>query len=226
VRTSVIIVAAAMLTGCVTAQLHQPTMRTGRSVQLGVPAQAQVGDPMLSEYDYAALDGAVLLDGVHTVQVNQQVRVPGGSRLIASTVQGREAFCATQATVFGPQYGNPVAIGCFFDPDGDGFFNSYVSTGDSWGEMAIPPLRYQRAEEMAGSGYKYDLVYLGISGDTIAISYREFAGTTASPALQQDLTYTLEDDGSTDVSFRGARITVTRADNNSISYVVHTPVRR
>ena len=40
----------------------------------------------------------------------------------------------------------------------------------------------------------------------------------ARPAFQQDLHYTLEPSGPTEVSFRGARIRILSADNNTIHY--------
>ncbi|PWC86088.1 hypothetical protein TSH100_13925 [Azospirillum sp. TSH100] len=65
-----------------------------------------------------------------------------------------------------------------------------------------------------------------MSGNTLNITYREFVDQMARPAFQQDLTYTVSATGPTDIVFRGARMTVYKADNTSVRFVVHSGVRK
>ena len=47
--------------------------------------------------------------------------------------------------------------------------------------------------EMAqsGDGFKYELLYQGISASVVSILYREYADSLVRPAFQQDLSYRL-----------------------------------
>jgi hypothetical protein len=69
-------------------------------------------------------------------------------------------------------------------------------------------------------GFKYKLLYQGISAGVVSILYREYLGSLVRPAFQQDLSYTLRPDGPTDISFRTIQLRIESADNNTIVYAV------
>lgn len=72
----------------------------------------------------------------------------------------------------------------------------------------------------AMGGFRYELLYQGISGNVVSLLYREYIDDLARPAFQQNLTYTLTPEGPTEVSFRETRIRILSADNNRIRYEV------
>ncbi|WP_144428345.1 hypothetical protein [Azospirillum thiophilum] len=226
VRQVVLTIAAAtVLSGCVSAVVPMPQSKVGQNVELGRPASASVGDVIFSEFDYAYLDGAVIRDSVTGGVMGQNVRVPAGSRLVSSTVRDRRSYCTIGPGVFSP-FNVPLALACFFDANNDGVFESVIATGDSWGEEQISPARYTKTEIVSGQGFKYELLYEGVAGSTLNVSYREYTENMARPAFQQDLHYTLNASGPTEISFRGARITVNKATNNQIDYTVLSGMRR
>lgn len=65
---------------------------------------------------------------------------------------------------------------------------------------------------------KRELVYSGVAGTAIALSYREFLRDMARPAFTQELKYDLAQ--SDIVGYKGARFQVLKADNVSIQYKV------
>lgn len=67
-------------------------------------------------------------------------------------------------------------------------------------------------------GFAAELLYSGITGDTLRLSYREYANDFARPAYSQDLTYNLKE--SNIVTFRSLKIKIYRADNNEIEFSV------
>ena len=71
-----------------------------------------------------------------------------------------------------------------------------------------------------GSGFKYELLYQGLSSGVVSILYREYVDNLARPAFQQDLLYTLQPGAPTEVSFRTVRMTIHSADNNGIGYTI------
>lgn len=78
------------------------------------------------------------------------------------------------------------------------------------------------------SAFQQTLIYSGRVGTKINISYREFYGTTARPAFNNDVEYDLST--SDVVAYRGAQLKIINADNKSITYQVlsnfNTPPRQ
>lgn len=68
--------------------------------------------------------------------------------------------------------------------------------------------------------FQQTLYYNGRVGDRINIGYREFSGDLARPAFSNEVEYDLSI--SNEVSYKGARLRIESADNNSITYVVLT----
>jgi hypothetical protein len=68
------------------------------------------------------------------------------------------------------------------------------------------------------SGFKAELIYNGISKNTIKIIYREFINELARPAFFQELQYDL--DTSDIIQFKTIKIKVLHADNSLIKFVI------
>jgi hypothetical protein len=66
--------------------------------------------------------------------------------------------------------------------------------------------------------FKAELIYNGISKNTIKISYREFVRDMARPAFYQELNYDL--DQSNIIQFKSLTIKIINADNSSIKFIV------
>ena len=66
--------------------------------------------------------------------------------------------------------------------------------------------------------FKAELIYTGITGNTINISYREFANNLARPLFYHELKYDLNE--SDQITFRSLRIEVLEADNAKIRFQV------
>ena len=62
-----------------------------------------------------------------------------------------------------------------------------------------------------------ELIYMGISKNTIKVAYREFLHDMARPALYQDLNYDL--DKSDIIQFRGVTIKIIEANNTFIRFI-------
>jgi len=78
---------------------------------------------------------------------------------------------------------------------------------------------FERAESENEIGsFVCELIYSGLSGRTIRISYREFSNDMARPAFYQDLTYELTE--SDTITFKSLRIKIFEATNSSIVFSV------
>lgn len=77
--------------------------------------------------------------------------------------------------------------------------------------------RTSKISEKANS-FQQTLIYSGKIGNKINIGYREFSGNAARPAFNNDVEYDLSE--SNIIGYKGARIQVIDANNNSIKYIL------
>ncbi|WP_234715586.1 hypothetical protein [Sphingopyxis macrogoltabida] len=68
------------------------------------------------------------------------------------------------------------------------------------------------------SNFQQTLIYSGRVGDRVKIGYRESAGDMARPAFSNEAEYDLS--VSKEVAYRGAKIRIIEANNQSITYEV------
>lgn len=84
----------------------------------------------------------------------------------------------------------------------------------------LPPADCQNRFKFADNTdtFAQELIYLGRSGDTLSFKYREFYGTRIRSAFAADLTYDLSETRT--IGYKGARIEVVEAGNQTIRYRV------
>ena len=182
-----------------------------------------MGDVIYSEFDYMAANGAVMLEGVsETVGLGGSVQVPAGAQLVSATVDGSPGYCTPTLTYSDPIAG-PYRPTCYLDSNGDNRFETlWVAPGAIGFTYDLePPIQY-RTGQITGnaSGYKYELLYQGIDGDTLRVGYREYVDSLARPAFAQELTYPLASDAETEIRFKSVRIEVISADASEVAYRV------
>lgn len=212
-----------VLGSCATPYSPKANYRTGRSVDVNQLASARVGEVIFSEYDYVAYEGARLVERFEdSIGLGvTKVIVPAGSRLVSSSKGDETIYCTVSKTVYDSLLGGGFAFTCFVDDNSDDHFDRYRPSSGFIMFKLDRPLPYKRFDlSIDSGGFKYELLYLGLSERTLRLSYREFTDNLARPAFQQDLTYTLADEGNTQISFRKLRIEVIAADNNQMTYKV------
>lgn len=205
-----------IISGCASVQTIPPQYQTGHFPDLNVRTNVNVGQVMLSEYDYLAQDRAVLRDSISGSFWSGRNAAVAGSSLVAAMSQGVKIYCQPPGGMGSP---------CVKDTNGDGFFDK-ASTMNAYGmlvnESNIDPVGYRQGDQNIEDGFKYELIYQGLDGNVVRIAYREYTENLARPAFSQDLSYTLEVNGSTPVRFRDASLTIHSANNNEISYTVQS----
>ena len=78
---------------------------------------------------------------------------------------------------------------------------------------------FQRGEDEIHRGaFTAELIYLGISGDTLRIGYKEFINNAARPSFFQDLTFDLS--RSQDIRFKDITMEIIEATNTIITFKV------
>jgi hypothetical protein len=211
------------------------TPHVGESPPLNAATDRAVGETIYERYDYSQLSGARLGAQAKVDSLNIHFIIPAGAFLPAFGEQGQtKVFCTADPILHIPMSRNSSRI-CLQDRDGDGAFDHWTAPeGPTDSRLGVwntvnPPVRFDAAQgtSMAtgGAGFRNELIYEGVSGNVVAILYREFVNDLARPAFQQDLHYTLEMPGPTEVSFRTVRLRIHSADNNGIHYEVLSGLR-
>lgn len=213
-----------VLAGCTSVSVPMPQAKKGSSVVIGQRVTAGVGEPILAEYDYFYRAGAVPDAPVEARSAEWTMRIPAGTPLMEVMLRDQKWYCTTFFAAYNLM-GIPGANACLRDSRGDGHFDQVDHTGASWGIAQTQPITYRPTEIAQPGGFKVELLYEGISGNVVNITYREFAENMIRPAFQQDLKYTLARPDE-EVSFRGARIVVHSATNSKIDYTVLSGMRR
>ena len=78
---------------------------------------------------------------------------------------------------------------------------------------------FQRGEDEIHRGaFTAELIYLGISGDTLRIEYKEFINNMARPAFSQDLTFDLA--RSREIRFKDITMEIIEATNTMLTFKV------
>jgi hypothetical protein len=226
-RAVAVLVGALLATGCTTIEVAPARHNIGQTTDFGKETIVSVGDVIFGQFDYRAVNGAILLEDLNAGYQATTIKAPVGYTLIESRINNQPSYCSTTPIIYNI-FGSPALHACFFDRDNDKRFEAVIpAQADNWGDKQITPVSYELTQiNSSGKGFKYELLYNGISSNTLNITYREFVDQMARPAFQQDLTYTVSGTGPTDIVFRGARITVYKADNSSVRFVVHSGVRK
>ncbi|AOY92229.1 hypothetical protein BKK79_10905 [Cupriavidus sp. USMAA2-4] len=138
---------------------------------------------------FVILAGAALVSACASTVVEQ--------RAFKSYAVGREVSTTTGSVMLVDQNGyitkRRVWVGLLNSPDG-------------WRELEQPSADYIRKE----------LIYSGIAGTTIELSYREFRQGYAAPAFYQSVRYDLAQ--SRTVRFQNFTVDILSADNQRIRY--------
>lgn len=229
-RGTTLVVCAASLCACVAAPrpvLLRPSVeaRVGESPQVGVAAERSVGEVIYENYNYDIVrETSTRLAGPLVIDVFlAEADLGPDDKLVPTTDLGVSAHCAVEPVlhVAGDRF-----VVCLRDENSDGMFDSWRSPDGpparrGWANLKQPAAFTEKtAVEMAERGFRYELLYQGLSSGVANILYREYLDSLVRPAFQQDLTYTLNPAGETAISFRGLRMTVQSADNNSIRYTI------
>lgn len=205
-----------MIGGCASVQTVAPAYQTGNFPTLNITTVVNVGQVMVSEYDYLAQDRAILRDSISGSFWSGRNAAVAGSSLVAAISSGAKIYCMPPGG-----YGSP----CVKDSDGDGYFDK-ASTMNAYGmlvnESSIGPVGYRQANQNIEDGFKYELLYQGLDENVVRIAYREYTENLARPAFSQDLTYTLNLGAPTPVRFKDVSLTIHNADNNEIRYTVQS----
>lgn len=112
---------------------------------------------------------------------------------------------------------------CLTDLDKDGRFDKIEPDATLFSSKLNPPRPYHRGKAIPipeGDTFKQNLVYLGMAGSTLRLSYREFINDMARPAFTEEVTFNLSGKYPETVAYKDLVIDVLGTGNAGLSYVI------
>jgi hypothetical protein len=196
------------------ALIRPPRALTGELPEKGAVSEVSVGEALYSKFDYVEYYGARLPAGYQGKFMLGTISVLPNVLFIEHTAKKQQTqYCSRGPLYAQSKLASVVDIVCFKDVDQDGKFEEVRVPSlrfGGWAKLQGPPLPYQEAvDHELTKGFRQELLYQGVAGDALSLSYREFIDSMARPAFQQELRYTLGS-GETEIAFRGARLLVLR----------------
>jgi hypothetical protein len=222
---------------------------TSQSPQLNAEASVGPGEALYSENlvreETVTKTRTVALLASDMIVTGDGIKLPAASRLsihpapsrtevanfLPTALPGIPLFCSDEHVVMASTVS--VVLGgaawkkfiCLQDSKGAGRFDRVVLRG------------YRKPDRMASAKYEVveeeyssytatskvlrgELLYQGAGGGILRLSYREYVDDLARPAFQQDATFDLNREGTTELRFKGAEIHIFEATNSGIRYKV------
>ena len=221
-----------VLSACASTYVPAPVAprKVGEEPPLHTRTSRSVGDVVYETYNYQQVVAARLKSSVAIDVLAAKAMIPSGSLLESFRDGAVSAYCTRDLALVVSMSG-PMSRVCLADMNRNGSFESWKApqgplARQMWAKLDHEvPFAPEEDIDAATGGFRYELLYQGISGAVVSLLYREFLDNLARPAFQQDLTYTLEQPGPTEVSFRGTRLRIYGANNNQIEYEVLTGLR-
>ena len=234
-KTITLALSALALAACASAPLNIPShlevdRRIGEDPSIDVATERNVGDVIYEVYNYEVRrDTSTRLLGPLTIDVlAASAHLGPADAFVATPSHGVRVYCSATPVLRVGGRPNSAHV-CLRDSSSDHQFDSWKSPDGPPARKGWAPLKEtigykeESSVEMVetGAGFRSELLYQGLSSGVVSILYREYLDSLVRPAFQQDLSYTLENDGTTEISFRTIQITIHSADNNRIRYTLN-----
>lgn len=189
---------------------------------VGEASSASVGSPMMEEYRYSGVEGVIIDQAVSANWGSaERVDLPAGAGLFIIREKRLKA-CQTRQT-FSHLPGAPsIWSNCLVDTDDDGRFDKVIYSSDGFSKTVDPAAPYHRGiVEVSGDGgenFRRVLIYSGVSGGALRLSYREFSNDMARPAFTEELTIPLGNTFPQEIAVKNYRFSIEAIDGIGIHY--------
>lgn len=231
---SMFLVVAFCVSGCVTTKSERLTrsftptsheLSSSESPMIGEVRSIEVGESLITKERQAVIAAIELTQAVQHSTENV------GSKFILSALPGKyiesgrdssgRYFQAEQGKILLDGKPIPAISGIYISDSNSNITEFYVVSNQGVNAPLLYPrngIQFTRSTHTTrdSTGFKRELVYTGISQNTVSILYREFKDDLARPAFSQDLKYDLSEGRV--VGYRGARFELVKATNQGLTY--------
>ena len=197
----------------------------GADKVLGRTYTVAVGETVFSEYDYTVTVVAKLRSDFDFVAKSRSHHVVPATELIGGFEGGGFDPGAIACTIAKTdEHDGKMGQSCFIDRGKDGTFDEVMNhslMSAAWTKLPAPIPYRLYAGAITNVNSSYELVYLGMSGTTLRLAYREYRDELARPAFTTELTYSLEAGKPNTIAYKGLKIDVDKSGNAGITFRVN-----
>jgi hypothetical protein len=197
-----------------------PNLETRHIPELNAIGKAELGDSMVSTESVSRVRGLSIAE-----TVSEAVNPPGTTsvvrgdfELFSSRSEGDYYQGTSTYSMLGTSISASERSGVFLPSDKTKPAVIYhYALGYKYGTK---PIAYVPKEiiKITPESFRRELIYSGVSQNTVTLVYREFKDSFARPAFTQELKYDLSQNRI--IGYKGARFEVLNAGNTEITYKV------
>lgn len=184
--------------------------KVGMEPPVGVERSATIGSAVIEKFRFEAVKVGITEQDVVRRTITGNIEIKAGDPLYR--VESKASYKACSSS--GP---------CALDDDGDGSFDR-IALDDTVAALRLKaPVPYQVKDAVApasGGNFRQVISYLGLSGDTLRLSYREFLNDMARPAFTEELTIPMSRTYPQGVAFKDVKMTILGIDGMGLRYRV------
>lgn len=210
---TVAVVLLAALSGCASGppiQLYSAPTSVVVIPTINSQASAEIGQTIISKATVSKIPAIKLENDVsENINWTSITRIQKGTMLLHSTSEAGKYY-----RDFNTAYG-----GIFISNDKSQPAVIYLAPlAGNYGKIPVTGIEFTEVEKWGKDSFKRELVYSGVSQNTISILYREYSDNIARPAFSQELKYDLSQGNA--IGYKGARFEVIKATNTELIYKV------
>lgn len=208
---------AIALSGCASGPPISPYYAPSKPISIpavNVQASADIGQTIISKANFTKIPAIKLTSPVaENINLTSITRIQVGPLPLNATSDAGKYY-RDVTTLYG---------GIFIPNDTSKPAVIYLAPlAGNYGKSPVIGIQHTEIEEWGKDSFKRELIYSGVSQNTISISYREFSDNMARPAFSQELKYDLSQ--GTTIGYKGARFEVIKATNTELVYKVIKPL--
>lgn len=193
-----------------------PTPTTLEDYSLGQERDAGIGEPIFDVRSGFIRPGFRVTRTFDPDEDNLPV-LREGMRLLAVERFEEDGSFVVRNDQFDPRIALRVRPNATLFP---GYYSMYRGSMFSEGDIGWPAdlLSTDRFVQEGENAFRAEMIYSGMSGETIRTVYREYSGTFIRAAFTQELQYDLSQDST--IAYRSIRIEVLEASNSRLRFRV------
>lgn len=202
------------------ATLHAQSLQEGRLPETGIVHTVPVGGVIHESFQYKLLPAYEITGDVNQTVSYMDIVIPNRSKLIKVKSKVPLKACLVKIV---EDYDSQIFKRCLLDDDGDGVFDRIAPNDVAKAFPLDAPIPYKSSETKiikTKGDFRKAITFLGVSNDTIRLSYREFLDDVARPAFTEEYTFPLSPSYPQVIAFKDIKMKVLGIDGAGIRYSI------
>lgn len=215
IKILLLIIFTIIFTSCSSREIYYNN-KIGQIPSVNKTSTIYTGDIVYKNFNYTAISGAKLMKPYHEKLTLAEIVINPENKFYTLKIDDKLIYCSEEKLI--KQIGTNDFI-CLRDSNNDFIFDEYSNLyAIVWNKLSNEA-KYKPYDISIKSGFIYELIYNGISNNTIHLEYREYINDIARPSYYQNLQYEFKGE-TINIRYKDIKIKVYEANNNEIKYEI------